>query len=87
VEVAGSSSVRGSLTVEEMMDLETCRYIDFPGVGVIDLEAPQLPEKEYEVAVERRSNEPTIMETIASVSKALQEYERTAGSPQPLQQT
>jgi hypothetical protein len=87
VEVAGSSSVRGSLTVEEMMDLETCRYIDFPGVGVIDLEAPQLPEKEYEVAAERRSNEPTIMETIASVSKALQEYERTAGSPQPLQQT
>jgi hypothetical protein len=29
-----------------MMDLETCRYIDFPSVGVIDLEAPQLPEKE-----------------------------------------
>jgi hypothetical protein len=40
VEVAQSSSVRASLMVEEMMDLETCRYIDFPGVGVIDLEAP-----------------------------------------------
>jgi hypothetical protein len=62
-----------------MMDLETCGYIDFPGVGVIDLEAPQLPEKEYEVAMERRSNEPMIMETIASVSKALQEYERAGG--------
>jgi hypothetical protein len=53
-----------------MMDLETCRYIDLPGVGVIDLEAPQLPEIEYE---------PTIMETIASVSKALQAYERSGG--------
>jgi hypothetical protein len=65
--------------VEEMMDLETCQYIDFPGVGVIDLEAPQLPEKEYEVTAERRSNEPMIMETIVSVSKALQEYKRAGG--------
>jgi hypothetical protein len=31
------------------------------------------------VAAEWRSNEPTIMETIASVSKALQEYERAGG--------
>jgi hypothetical protein len=46
-----------------------------PGVGVIDLEVPQLPNKECEVAAERTSNEPTIMEMIASVSKALQEYE------------
>jgi hypothetical protein len=77
-EVEESSSSRVSLTVEEMMDLETCRYIDLPGVGVIDLEAPQLPEREYTVAAERRSNEPTIMEMIASVSKALQEYERAS---------
>jgi hypothetical protein len=33
----------------------------------------------YEVASERMFNEPTIMETIALVSKALQEYE-CAGS-------
>jgi hypothetical protein len=70
-EVAESSTSRASLTVEEMMDLETCWYIDLPGVGVIDLEAPQLPEKKYDAAAGRRSNEPTIMETIASVSKAL----------------
>jgi hypothetical protein len=50
-----------------------------PGVRVIDLEAPQLPEKEYDAAAKWRSNEPTIMETIASVSKALQEYERADG--------
>jgi hypothetical protein len=78
-EVAESSSARASLTVEEMMDLETCRYIDLPGVRVIDLEAPQLPEKEYDATAGRRSNEPTIMETIASVSKAQQEYERASG--------
>jgi hypothetical protein len=59
--------------------METCRYIDFPGVGVIDLKAPQLPEKVYEVAAERMFNEPTIMETIASISKAMQEYERVGG--------
>jgi hypothetical protein len=60
------------------MELATGRYIDFLGIGVIDLEAPQLPEKVYEVASERMFNEPTIMETIASVSKALQEYERAS---------
>jgi hypothetical protein len=76
--VAESSSARVSLTAEEVMELATCRYIDFPGVGVIDLEAPQLPEKVCEVAAERM----TIIETIASVSKALQEYER-AGSFAP----
>jgi hypothetical protein len=73
------SSARVSFMVEEMMDLKTCRYIDFPGVGVIDLEAPQLPEKEYAAAVERRSNMPMIMETIVSVSKVLQEYEHASG--------
>jgi hypothetical protein len=80
--VAESSSARVSLTAEEVMELATCRYIDFPGVGVIDLEAPQLPEKVCEVATERMFNEPMIIETIASVSKALQEYER-AGSFAP----
>jgi regulator of sirC expression with transglutaminase-like and TPR domain len=38
--VAESSLARVSLTIEEMMDLEMCWYIDFPGVRVIDLEAP-----------------------------------------------
>jgi hypothetical protein len=77
-DVAESFSAQVALTAEEMMELATCRYIDFLGVGVIDLEAPQLPE-EYEVAAERMSNELMIMETIVSVLKALQEYERTGG--------
>jgi hypothetical protein len=49
-EVAETSSARGTITVEEVMEWATCRYIDFPGVGVIDLEAPQLLEKVLEVA-------------------------------------
>jgi hypothetical protein len=69
--VAETSSARAALTAEEVMELATCRYIDFPGVGVIDLEVPQLPEKVFEVAAEQMFNEPTIMETIALVSKAL----------------
>jgi hypothetical protein len=76
--VAESSSDRDTITVEEVMELETCWYIDFPGVGVIALEAPQLPEKVLEVAMERMFTEPSIIDTIASVSKALQEYERAS---------
>jgi hypothetical protein len=77
--VAESSSARGAITVEEVTELATCRYIDFPGVGVIDLEAPQLSEKVLVVATERMFTEPTIMETIASVSKVLLKYERAGG--------
>jgi hypothetical protein len=39
-EVVETSSARVALTTEEVMELATCRYIDFPGVGVIDLDAP-----------------------------------------------
>jgi hypothetical protein len=79
VEVVVSSLAPVALTTEEVMELAMCRYINFPSIGVIDLEAPQLPEKVYEVAAKRMCNEPMIMETIASVSKALQKYERTEG--------
>jgi hypothetical protein len=49
------------------MELATYRYIDFPGVGVIDLEGPQYSEKGYEEVEERMSNAPTIREMLASV--------------------
>jgi hypothetical protein len=78
-EVEETSSARVALTTEEVTKLAMCWYIDFPSVGVIDLEAPQLLEKVYEVASERMFNEPTIMKTIVSVSKVLQEYERAGG--------
>jgi hypothetical protein len=83
VEAAKTSSNAGVVTVEEVMELATCRYIDFPGVGVINLEALQLPEKVLDVATERMFAEPTIMETIASVSKALHEYESVGSFTPP----
>jgi hypothetical protein len=61
------------------MELATYRYIDFPGVGVIDLEGPQYSEKGYEAAEETMSNAPTIREMLALVSKVLQEYESVGG--------
>jgi hypothetical protein len=79
VEVAETSSAQITLTAEEVMELVTCRYIDFPDVGVIDLEGPQYSEKGYEAESERMSNVPTIRETIASVSKVLLEYEYAGG--------
>jgi hypothetical protein len=72
---AGTSSAVGVVTVEEVMELATSRYIDFPSVGNIDLEAPQFPEKVLDVATEQMFAEPSIMETIASASKELHEYE------------
>jgi hypothetical protein len=75
---AGTSSAVGAVTVEEVMELATSRYIDFPSVGIIDLEAPQLSEKVLELAIERMFAEPSIMEMIASVSKAQHEYERAS---------
>jgi hypothetical protein len=50
-----------------------------PGVGIINLEAPQLLEKVLEVVTGRMFVEPSIMEMIASVSKALQEFEHASG--------
>jgi hypothetical protein len=61
----------GAVTVEEVMELATSQYIDFPGIGVINLEAPQLPEKVLDVATERMFAEPSIMEMMVSVSQAL----------------
>jgi hypothetical protein len=76
---ARTSSAVGAVTVEEVMELATSRYIDSPGVGIIDLETPQLPEKVLDAATERMFAELPIMETIASVSKALHKYEHAGG--------
>jgi hypothetical protein len=66
----------GAITVEEVMELATSRYIDFLGVGIVDLDTPELPSKVLEVATEWIFTEPTILEMIVSVSQALHQYER-----------
>jgi hypothetical protein len=72
----------GAVTVEEVMELATGRYIDFLGVEIVDLDAPELPSKVLDVATERMFAEPSILEMIAAVLQALQQYER-AGSFAP----
>jgi hypothetical protein len=74
----------GAVTIEEVTELETSRYIDFPGVGIVDLEAPELPSKVLDVAAEWIFAEPLILETITSISQALHQYERAGGFDPPV---
>jgi hypothetical protein len=80
---AETSSAVGAVTVEEVMELATSRYIDFPGVGIIDLEAPHLPSKVLDVTTERMFAEPSILEMIVSVSQVLHQYEHAGGFAPP----
>jgi hypothetical protein len=80
------SSTEGGMTVEEVMELVTRLYVDFPSIGVVDLEAPELPSNDremLEVATERMFAEPSILETIASVRLTLHQYESPGGSAPP----
>jgi hypothetical protein len=74
------------MIVEEVMELVMCHYVDFPGIGIVDLDAPELPSNDremLEVATERMFAEPSILETIMSVTLALRRYESTRGSAPP----
>jgi hypothetical protein len=31
------------------MDLVACRYVDFPGIGTVDLDTPELPTNDREM--------------------------------------
>jgi hypothetical protein len=80
------SPAAGAASVEDVMDLEACRYEDFPGIGTIDLDAPELPSNDQEmleVVTKRMFAEPSILETIASVASALCQYEGAGGSAPP----
>jgi hypothetical protein len=39
----------GAASVEGATDLELCRYVDFPGIRTIDLNAPELPSNDREM--------------------------------------
>jgi hypothetical protein len=77
-----TSSAAVAVTVEEVMKLATCQYVNFRGIGVVDLDAPELSSNDremLEVATERMFAESSILETIVSVSRALHQYERARG--------
>jgi hypothetical protein len=70
------------VTVKEVMELVTCQYINFLGIGIVDLDTPELPNNYWEmleVATERMFVEPSILETIALVTLVLHQYERVGG--------
>jgi hypothetical protein len=80
------SSAAGAASVGEAMGLAVCLYVDFPGIGIIDLGAPELLSNDWEmleVETERMFTEPSILETIASVVSALCQYEGAGGSAPP----
>jgi hypothetical protein len=65
------------------MELATHQYVDFPGIRIVDLDAPELLSNDremLEVATKRMFAEPTILETLASVSLAMRQYESVGGS-------
>jgi hypothetical protein len=73
----------GAVTAEEAMELATHQYVDFPGIRIVDLDAPELLSNDremLEVATKRMFAEPTILETLASVSLAMRQYESVGGS-------
>jgi hypothetical protein len=39
----------GVASVEDVMDLAACRDVDFPSIGTIDLDAPELPGNDREL--------------------------------------
>jgi hypothetical protein len=68
------SSAVGAASIEEVMDLATRRYVDFLGIGIVDLDTSELPSNDremLEVATERMFTVRSILETIVSVTLAL----------------
>jgi hypothetical protein len=75
----------GAASIEGAADLSSCRYVDFPGIRTIDLDAPELPSndrKMLEVATEQMFADPSILDSIASVA-VLRQDEGASGSTPP----
>jgi hypothetical protein len=76
----------GAASTEDVMDFVACRYVDFPSIGTIVLDTPELlsiDREMLEVATERMFTEPSILDTIVSVASALRQYEGASGSVPP----
>jgi hypothetical protein len=65
-----SSAAAIAASVEGAAGTSSSRYVDFPGIGIIDLDATELPSNDreiLEVATERMFVDPSILDAIASV--------------------
>jgi hypothetical protein len=73
-----SSTVAGTTSVENAVDLASCRFVDF--------DAPELPSNDremLEVAIEQMFMDPSILDTITSVASALRQDEGAGGLAPP----
>jgi hypothetical protein len=80
------SPAAGAVSVEDVVDLTSCQYVDFPGIGTIDLDTPELPTNEremLEVATEQMFAKTLILDTITSVTSALRQYDGAGSSAAP----
>jgi hypothetical protein len=80
------SPAASAVIVEEVVELAMGWYIDFPSIGIVDVDAPKLPSNDremLEVATERMFSEPSILEMIASVLRALHQYKRASSFAPP----
>jgi hypothetical protein len=80
------SMAAGAATVEGAADLSSCQYVDFPGIGNIDLDAAELPSNDreiLEVVTEQMFADPSILDAIASVASGLRQDEGAGGSAPP----
>jgi phosphoenolpyruvate-protein kinase (PTS system EI component) len=62
--------VAGAAPIERTTDLASSRYVDFPGIGVVDLNTAELPSndrKMLEVATKLMFADPSVLDTIMSV--------------------
>jgi hypothetical protein len=81
-----SSPAVGAASVEDVIYMAACGYVDFPGIGTIDLLASELSSNDremLEVAMEHMFAELSILETIASIASVLRQYESAGGSGPP----
>jgi hypothetical protein len=71
---------------EGVADLVPCWYVDFPSIGIIDLDATELPSNDremLEVAKEWMFADPSILDTIVAVASTLRQDEGAGGSALP----
>jgi hypothetical protein len=84
--VLESSAVAAAASIEGAAGTSSSRYVDFPSIGIIDLDTTELPSNDrviLEVATDRMFAEPSILDAIASVPSVPRQHEG-AGSLAPL---
>jgi hypothetical protein len=80
------SPAAGAASVEDVKNMAACRYVDFPGIGTVDLDTTELLSNDremLEVTTKRMFSQSSILETIASVESALHKYESADSSAPP----